>query len=144
MTESLQYPARSFSQSGAPSGVHPSVQRKRILIADDSDAFRNVLRNSLVRSGFQVCGEAVDGLDAIEKAKMLQPHLLILDLAMPRLNGVEVASIVKRALPSVPIILLTVYADHVRPWEQMFGVKAIVSKFDPMDKLIDCLRGLLQ
>ena len=81
--------------------------KKCILIADDSQTIRSVLRTFLEsREGFEVCGEAVDGVDAIEKAKELRPDLIILDLAMPRMNGAAAASVLKRMMPKVPIILL--------------------------------------
>jgi DNA-binding NarL/FixJ family response regulator len=81
--------------------------KKCILIADDSQTIRTVLRTFLEsREGFEVCGEAVDGVDAIEKAKELRPNLIILDLAMPRMNGAAAASVLKRMMPKVPIILL--------------------------------------
>lgn len=82
---------------------------KSILIADDSEPIRSVLRTFLEsREGFEVCGEAVDGVDAIEKAKELHPDLIILDLAMPRMNGAAAASVLKRRMPKTPIILFTI------------------------------------
>ena len=63
------------------------------------------------KDGFKVCGEAVDGVDAIEKAKELKPDLIILDLAMPRMNGAAAASVLKRTMPNVPIILFTMYDE---------------------------------
>src|ERR1700716_4145203 len=85
---------------------------KCILIADDSETIRLVIRAFLEsRAGFEVCGEAVDGVDAIEKAKELKPDLIILDLAMPRMNGAAAASILKRTMPKVPIILFTMYDE---------------------------------
>jgi DNA-binding NarL/FixJ family response regulator len=82
---------------------------KSILIADDSETIRAVLRTFLEsREGFEVCGEAVDGVDAIEKAKELHPDLIILDLAMPRMNGAAAASVLKRRMPKTPIILFTI------------------------------------
>src|SRR5579859_842092 len=84
-----------------------SVQRRRILIVDDGDAVRDVIRIFLEKRGFQVCGEAADGVEAIEKAKALKPDLIILDLAMPRMNGMEAASVLSSIMPSVPIVLLT-------------------------------------
>jgi DNA-binding NarL/FixJ family response regulator len=83
---------------------------KCILIADDSETIRTVLRTYLEsREGFEVCGEAVDGVDAIEKAKELNPDLIILDLAMPRMNGAAAASVLKRRMPKTPIVLFTIY-----------------------------------
>jgi DNA-binding NarL/FixJ family response regulator len=85
---------------------------KRILIADDSESVRMVIRTFLEsREGFEVCGEAANGVDAIEQAKKLNPDLVILDLAMPRMNGAAAASVLKRAMPNVPIILFTMYDE---------------------------------
>jgi DNA-binding NarL/FixJ family response regulator len=85
---------------------------KRILIADDSETIRMVIRTFLEsREGLEVCGEATNGVDAIEQAKKLNPDLIILDLAMPRMNGAAAASILKNAMPDVPIILFTMYDD---------------------------------
>ncbi len=58
-----------------------------------------------------VVREAVDGIDAIEKAKRSRPDLIHLDLAMPRLNGAEAATILKNAMPETPVILFTMYTD---------------------------------
>ena len=85
---------------------------KSILIADDSATIRTLIRAFIEnRAGFEVCGEAVDGVDAIEKAKELKPNLIILDLAMPRMNGAAAASVLKRTMPNVPIILFTLYDE---------------------------------
>jgi len=94
-------------------GPDTRVGRKRILIVDDSDSLLNVLHRSLESCGFTVCGEALNGLEAIGKAAELQPDLVILDLSMPGLNGVEVASTLQRLLPKVPIVLFTLYGDRV-------------------------------
>ena len=72
---------------------------KCILIAEDSKTIRTLIRAFIEnRAGFEVCGEAVDGVDAIEKAKELKPDLIILDLAMPRMNGAA-ATVLKRMMP---------------------------------------------
>lgn len=83
---------------------------KSILIADDREiiVLRTVLES---RKGFEVCGEAVDGVDAIEKAKELHPDLIILDLAMPRMNGAAAASVLKRRMPKTPIVLFTIFDE---------------------------------
>jgi two-component system chemotaxis response regulator CheB len=73
---------------------------KQILVVDNSDTCRKVTRLFLESQlGLEVCGEAVDGVDAIEKARALKPDLVVLDLAMPRMNGVEAASELRAMMP---------------------------------------------
>ena len=116
----------------------------RILLIDDGDAVRDVIRLFLEKRGFQVCGEAADGVEAIEKAKNLKPDLIILDLAMPRMNGMEAASILSGIMPSVPIVLLTMYGDFMgASLAAATGIKAVVSKTDGLDKLVDRVQSLL-
>jgi DNA-binding NarL/FixJ family response regulator len=99
----------------------------------------------LERDGFEVCGEAADGVEAIEQAKKLKPDLIVLDLAMPRMNGAEVASILSTTMPRVPIVLLTLYKNVLgSALASAVGVKAIIDKTDGMDKLVACVRSLLQ
>src|ERR1700692_4378898 len=87
-----------------------TAMSKCILIVDDNLPIRKSIRRFLEsETDFEVCGEAVDGLDAIEKARELNPDLIILDLSMPRMNGAAAASVLKRTMPHVPIILFTMY-----------------------------------
>jgi DNA-binding NarL/FixJ family response regulator len=95
---------------------------KRILIADDSAAVRRVVHTYLAERDFDVCGEAADGQDAIEKARELNPDLILLDVAMPRTNGIEVASVVKDMMPDVRIVLFTMYSEAV---DRTFPRKAL-------------------
>jgi len=116
----------------------------RVLLIDDGDAVRDVIRIFLEKRGFQVCGEAADGVEAIEKAKALKPDLIILDLAMPRMNGMEAASVLSSIMPSVPIVLLTMYGDFMgASLAAASGIKAVVSKTDGLDKLVDRVQFLL-
>jgi DNA-binding NarL/FixJ family response regulator len=118
--------------------------RKRILIVDDQSAVLKVLRTSLEHHGFIVCGEAENGIDAIGRAAATRPDLVILDVAMPGLNGIEVASVLQRLLPGQPVILHTIYGDHVgTSFGATFGIRAIVAKSDGINKLIDCVRAVL-
>src|SRR5256885_5726629 len=82
---------------------------KGILIADDSAPARQVVRVVLERAGYAVCAEAVDGLDAVDKASELKPALIVLDLRLPRLNGIEAAYVLRGRLPNTPIILFTMF-----------------------------------
>ena len=115
-----------------------------ILIADDSSDVRQVIRNYLAERNFRVCGEAVDGQDTIEKARELQPDLILLDLAMPGVNGIVVAAVLKDMMPSVRIVLLTAYSEAVhRRFASPHDVDAMVDKADGMDRLLECVQNLL-
>jgi CheY-like chemotaxis protein len=100
-----------------------------ILIVDDNIQLRRVIRVQLEAAGLEVCGEAVDGLDAIEKARGLRPDLIVLDLSMPRMNGLEAARELTHILPRVPILLYTMHADVLRRSESLpEGITAVVAK----------------
>jgi two-component system, NarL family, nitrate/nitrite response regulator NarL len=118
---------------------------KNILIVDDHGYIRKTIRDFLEsQTGFAVCGEAVDGLDAIQKAASLNPDLIILDLKMPRMNGLDAARILKQMLPSVPIILFALNADTVRTSEVAdLGIRAVVSKTDDLGLLTSQVHHLL-
>jgi DNA-binding NarL/FixJ family response regulator len=109
-----------------------------VLIVDDHESIRRNLRLHLESSGFSVCGEAVNGFDAIEKAQSLNPELIILDLAMPEMNGLEAAAALKYIAPSVPLILLTAHASReVELAAYSAGICAVFSKYGELDALID-------
>jgi DNA-binding NarL/FixJ family response regulator len=117
--------------------------RKRILIVDDQPALLNALRTALEHHGFTVCGQAENGIDAIGRAVATRPDLVILDVAMPGLNGIEVASILQRLLPEVPVILHTVYGERIgKSLKSLVGIKAVVAKSEGISKLIDRVRSL--
>ena len=81
---------------------------KTVLIADDNASMRLSVRLLLEdRYAELIVREAVDGLDAIEKAAKWKPDLILLDLAMPRLNGAEAATVLKNDMPETPVILFT-------------------------------------
>ena len=131
-------------ESAEYSPADQSVRRRRILVIDDGDSVRNIIRIFLERDGFEVCGEAADGVEAIEQAKKLKPDLIVLDLAMPRMNGAEAASILSSTMPEVPIVLLTLYMNVLGPsLASAIGVKAVIDKTDGMDKLVACVHSLL-
>jgi DNA-binding NarL/FixJ family response regulator len=82
----------------------------RILIADDHAMMRRGLRTAIEpHAGWEVCGEATTGIEAFEQAKILKPDLVILDVSMPGLNGLEVAHRISMTMPEVKILLFTMH-----------------------------------
>jgi DNA-binding NarL/FixJ family response regulator len=106
---------------------------KNILLVDDSELVRLATRHFLEsQTGFKVCGEAGDGIDALEKASHLNPDLVILDIAMPRMNGLQTARELRARMRRIPIILFTWYADAIQPADaEEAGLTAVVSKSNP-------------
>jgi DNA-binding NarL/FixJ family response regulator len=118
---------------------------KQILIADDSGTVRRVLKVFLQdRNGIKVCGEAANGFEAVEQAKKLRPDLILLDLAMPEMNGAEAASVLKKAMPKVPIIVFTMFSENMgKSLASAIGVDIVLSKPDGMRTLVEAIENLL-
>jgi two-component system, NarL family, response regulator EvgA len=86
----------------------------RVFIVDDNPSVRTEIRAQLEASGLAVCGEAFDGLNALEQAPELNPDLVILDLSMPRMNGLDAARKLHSICPNVPILLNTMHSAVIR------------------------------
>ena len=116
-----------------------------ILIVDDNAVIRRMVRTEFEDiAGWEVCGEAENGWEAIEKARELKPDLIVLDLAMPIMNGLEAAPVLKGMLPAVPIILFTLHDNKAVEREAFsVGVSAVVSKAASMKSLVQHAQGLL-
>jgi DNA-binding NarL/FixJ family response regulator len=114
-----------------------------VLLADDHPVFRQGLRALLERERFDVIGEASDGLEAIVMAERLQPQIVVIDLAMPALNGIDaVREIVKRA-PRAKAILLTMYTEEHHVLEALrAGVKGCVSKTQAAEHLLQAIKDV--
>ena len=118
---------------------------KYVLIVDDHEAMRRAIRLRLqAESDLVVCVEAVDGVDAIEKAQEMPPDVVILDFAMPEMNGLEAATTLKCMMPTVPLFLLTAH----NTWELEIaardaGIFAVFSKYDNLTPLFKRIRSEL-
>jgi len=116
---------------------------KTILIADDSASMRLSVRLLLEgRHRELVVREAVDGVDVIEMAKKSKPDLILLDLAMPRLNGAEAAAVLRNDMPETPVILFTMTELHVDYLCAAIDVD-FISKADGLPKLLKRIDALL-
>jgi NarL family two-component system response regulator LiaR len=118
--------------------------QKRILVIDDSQVVRDLVRKFIEsRIGFEVCGEASDGLEGVEKGLELKPDLIVLDYSMPQLNGLQTAVILHEVVPNTPIILFTFFKDAIPiPLALAAGVTSVVSKTDQLTILADEVRRL--
>lgn len=107
---------------------------KSVLIADDQEVIRHMLRFLFdSQDDFEVCGEAENGQEAVEMAQVPRPDLIMLDLSMPMLNGIEVACELKRSLPMTPIIVFSEYSDVLSEREaRKTGVAALLSKTEDL------------
>lgn len=117
----------------------------RILIADDNEIFRDGLR-AVVQSNenWQVCGEAADGAEAIQKARQMRPDLIIMDFSMPRICGIDAAREIHKELPKLPILLLTLFLTQQLAEEaRNAGISAAVSK-TKLDNLLDGIQATFQ
>jgi two-component system, NarL family, nitrate/nitrite response regulator NarL len=113
----------------------------RILIADDHQAIREGVRRALgKRPDWEVCGEAVDGQDAIDKARFLRPDVIILDVRMPHLSGLEAAPLIKLELPKSKILILSQHSQaQMLPLALGAGANGFVSKYDMDRDLISAI-----
>jgi DNA-binding NarL/FixJ family response regulator len=119
--------------------------RKQILVVDDSAPVRGLIRSFLEsKSGIEVCGEAADGVEGVEKALELKPDLIVLDLSMPRMNGLETAAALQKTMPKVPIVLFTLHKDVVSSHQaRNAGIASVISKTDQMASLYEEVRRLV-
>jgi len=120
---------------------------KLILLVDDSYAERLAIRSGIeLLTGFRVC-EASNGAEAILKVRELKPKpdLILMDLAMPIMNGLAASFVFKNQMPNIPVVVLTLYADAVSPHKRMLlGLRAVLDKTDGLSAVLACLRKVLK
>jgi DNA-binding NarL/FixJ family response regulator len=117
----------------------------RILVADDHEVMRLGIRNLVeARSNWSVCAEACDGKEAIEKALQFTPDVIIMDIAMPEMNGLEAANQIKRTHPQIPVILFSLHLSKelVRQFDNGV-IRGAVCKSDAARDLLDAIDKVL-
>jgi DNA-binding NarL/FixJ family response regulator len=124
--------------------INSEAKRLRILIADDHAVVRKGVRVLLEHEpGWQVCGTAANGRQALEQAQKLKPDVVVLDLTMPEINGIDLVRRIKRDMPKSEVLVFSAHesADVVA---QVFeaGVKSYITKGDPSRDLISAVRSL--
>ena len=118
----------------------------QILIVDDSAFLRRSIRSSIEQNpDWQVCGEAENGQIAIEKTRELRPDLIILDLAMPIMNGLDAARHIAGIAPGVAIVLFTMHGSkELSKYAELIGIKQVLSKSSGgIEQLLSTVKVLL-
>ena len=117
---------------------------KTVLVVDDSAVIRQMLAAAFLSDGFKTCGEAENGKEAIGVAEQIKPDVIILDLSMPVMNGLEAASELRKIFPKTPIILFTLYGDSLLNTEaSKAGVNLVLLKTVPLSTLVDKAHELM-
>ncbi len=118
----------------------------RIVVADDQEIVRKrVVATLMSRGDLEVCAEAANGKEAVEKVKELNPDLVILDITMPELNGLDAARQIRALDPDLPILILSVHKSRqVVEEAKKIGVRGYVTKGDAIQKLLLAVDTVLQ
>jgi two-component system response regulator NreC len=118
----------------------------RILIADDHEVVREGMRTLIEHEpGWQVCGTAINGQEAVDTAKKLKPEVVVLDMTMPELDGLEALRHIKRALPTTEVVIFSAYHSE-EVIEQLFaaGAKSYIQKSDAGRHLVAAIKSLAE
>ena len=120
--------------------------QKTVLIVDDSVFVRRALCDLFRReTDFEVCGVAENGREAIEAAVRLHPDLIVLDLSMPVMNGLDAARVLKRVAPAIPLIMYSAFEGSLSEKQvRLVGISELVSKSDPVSLLLEKARALVR
>jgi DNA-binding NarL/FixJ family response regulator len=120
------------------------VSTLRILVADDHETVRRGVRVLLeAHAGWQVCEEAVEGREAVEKAVRLRPDVVILDIGMPLMNGLEAARQIRKAAPESEVLILTMHeSEQVIREVLAAGARGYVLKSDAGRNLVNAVEAL--
>ncbi len=117
----------------------------RLLIADDDERTTMVLRDSLPAFGFEVVGNARNGAEAGDKAASLRPEVVLLDLRMPEVDGMEATVLIKAQEPRTQVVILTAFSEGNSRWAaEYMGATSLLEKDAPLDVLVDTLRAAAQ
>ena len=120
--------------------------RVRVLVADDHEIMRMGIRNLLqLQSGWSVCAEASDGQEAVEKALQFHPDVVIMDITMPIMNGLEAARRIMNIQPQIPVILFSMHvSDDLYRHLKMDGIRGAVAKSDAARDLTQAVEVVLR
>ena len=117
----------------------------RLLIADDDERTTMVLRDSLPAFGFDIVGSARNGIEAGEQAARLRPEVVLMDMRMPEVDGIEATVLVKAQDPRTQVVILTAFSEKDSKWAAEFmGAASLLEKDASLEELVDTLRAAAQ
>jgi DNA-binding NarL/FixJ family response regulator len=113
------------------------VAGKRVLIVDDNEVIRKILTVAFLSDGFEACAEAPNGKEGIKVAQRIQPDLIILNLSMAVMNGLEAAPGLRKLFPQSSIFLFSLYADGLLEENATkAGIDLVISKTEQLDAIV--------
>lgn len=117
---------------------------KGILVADDASFMRMMIKDILTKNGFEIAGEAVNGLDAVDKYKELKPELVIMDITMPEMDGIQAVKEIKSIDPNAKIIMCSAMGQQAMVIEAIqAGARDFVVKPFQQERVIEAVRKAL-
>ena len=134
----------SFEDRSVAGWRRSKMANTRILIVDDHEIFRRGLRSLLQsRPDWEVCGEAKDGQDAVELAQQLNPDVVVLDITMPRLNGLDATRMIRKLVPQTKVVILSQHELNAMKQEAFkSGADAYVTKSEVSKELVAAIDNL--
>jgi len=121
----------------------PSVESARLLIVDDHAEVRKALRRLVTLEDWHVCGEAADGLEAIHATRLFKPNVVLMDLFMPHMTGLQAADEIRKEFPATLIMLVTTTDASIEQAARDVGIRGTVSKM-AMQDIVPCIRAMLR
>jgi DNA-binding NarL/FixJ family response regulator len=144
-TQRLESSVRQSEERAQGTALKLGAKMVRILVADDHDIMRRGLRQLLSsRPGWEVCGEAKTGREAVALAEQLKPEIIVMDISMPDLNGLEAARKIHKLFPKMGILILTLHFSDQLVFDIVeAGARAYIVKSDADKDLVSAVEALV-
>ncbi len=118
---------------------------KRVLVVDDSELIRRQIRGTLeLDEDIEICAEAENGIEAVRKARQCRPDLVLMDVYMPLMNGLEATQVIKTLMPHLPVLVFTLHdSQQIRIESEKVGASGVLLKSEGGIRLPQAIRALV-